>query len=234
MFEKIVSLGCSYSCWRQNFDNGFVDILSNKLGIPYYNFSIPGNSNEEIIYNFNQKYNKGELKNSLILFQITHLTRLAYWDSDKQDLMSLQLKDVAPFIVRENNGTIISNFNVKFNDIGDIGKKDKYDLYRNYYKYAYNDYYEFIKLFNILIHLQSSINLINSKIVFLYFDSYYNNLSEYDNLNLFKPDGMFSSLEWAVKNKMTYSETDFHLSEKGNFEYADKLFEYINTGHSKA
>lgn len=234
MFEKIVAVGCSYSCWRQDFYNGFVDIVANKLGIPYYNFSIPGNSNEEIIYNFNQKYNKGELKNSLILFQTTHLTRLSFWDEDKRDLISLQLKDVAPYITKENDGTIISNFNVKFNDTTNIDKVNKYELYRNYYKYAYNDYYEFIKLFNSLMHLQSSINSINSKIVFLYFDSYYNILSEYNKLNLFKPDGLFSSLEWAVKNKMTYSETDFHLSENGNFVYADKLFEYINMDHNKA
>ncbi len=228
MFKKVVAFGCSYSCWRQDFYTGFVDIIADKFQIPFKNYSLPGNSNEEIIYNFNQRYNNKDLEHTLILFQTTHLTRVAYWDVEQKDLLSLQLRSVVPYLNKDDDDTIVSNFNVKFNDSTNIGKIDRYNLYKDYYKYAYNDYYEFIKLFNNLIHLQSSIKLLNSKIVFLYFDSYYNTLSEYNKLNLFKPDGMFSSLEWAVKNKMTYSENDLHLSEYGNSIYANKLFDYIN------
>ncbi|NDB29927.1 hypothetical protein EB151_10305 [archaeon] len=53
------------------------------------------------------------------------------------------------------------------------------------------------------------------------------------NLNFFKPDGETSSLRWAQKNGLTYSETDYHLSEYGNKVYAEKLLDFINTDQNK-
>ncbi len=88
-------------------------------------------------------------------------------------------------------------------------------------------------MFYNLYHIQSSALTKNNKIVFLYFDEFILPFDLFDNLSLFRPDMDISSLDWAKKNKLTYSETDFHLSEKGNKVYAQKLIEFINKDQNR-
>ncbi len=229
MFEKIFSFGCSYSCWRQDFELGFADIVANKFGIPLVNLSLPGNSNEEILFDFNKKFFSNEINNSLILFQTTHLVRTAYWDKKIDNIVSVQL---SKNVINGNEFTFLkSNDNLKKED--NISSFNKEEFFTDYFFNLHDDLYEYKKLFYNLNHIQSSITQSNNKIVFLHFDDFVLNSKLIDSINFFKPDGETSSLIWARKNNLTYSETDYHLSELGNKIYAEKLIEFINMDRNK-
>jgi hypothetical protein len=214
MIDKVVSLGCSFSCWRQDFNTGFVDTVGRHLSVSWDNTSIPGNSNESIVFEFNQRLHKGDLRNSLILFQTTFLTRYAYYEEKLRRPVSLQKHTSI-----QQEGHIASNFNLFSNDREDISIDfywDKHQFYRDYHKYIYNDGYEFDKLMYQLYHIQNSVEKIGSKIIFLYFDSYYKLTPIVDKINLVRFDNEISCLNWSLENKLNYSDGDLHLSENGN------------------
>ena len=229
MFNKVISFGCSYSCWRQDFDKGFADIVADTLKIPLSNFSLPGNSNEEILFDFNKKFFSNELNNSLILLQTTHLVRTAYWDKKIDNIVSVQL---SKNVIDNNEFTFLkSNDNLKRSD--NISSFNKEEFFTDYFFNLHDDLYEYKKLFYSLNHIQSSINNSSNKIVFLHFDDFQLDSPLINSINFFKPDGEASSLIWARKNSLTYSETDYHLSEIGNKIYAHKLIEFINMDQNK-
>ena len=228
MINKVVSFGCSFSCWRQDFTKGFVDLVADDLGVPFENHSIPGNSNESIQYEFNNRLHKNELKESLILFQTTFLTRLSYYDSKVKRNITFQNLDG-----REPGDFIPTNFSVHFSDLSEIDTIDYYDCKQEYFKlyqsHIHNDVYSLNKLYYDLFNIQSSVEKIGSKIVFLYFDKWYTPSPMIDKINFIKFDRELSCLNWAISNELTYSKNDIHLSEYGNKILAEK----INTGQSK-
>ena len=226
MFNKVFTFGCSYSCWRQDFYTGFADIVAEHYNCSLENWSSPGNSNEEIIYGFNEKFFKNEIFDSLILFQSTHLTRTAYWDNRVNDLVSVKLSQ------NEHCDRFLQSNDVSKTKDGKFIFNEN-EFFDHYFLNIHNDFYEFKKLFYNLYHIQSSALTKNNKIVFLYFDEFVLPFDLFDTLNIFRPDMDLSSLEWAKKNKLTYSETDFHLSERGNRIYAEKLIDFINKDQSK-
>ena len=227
MIKKVVSFGCSFSCWRQDFTKGFVDLVSEDLGVPFENHSIPGNSNENIQYEFNSRLHKNELSDSLILFQSTFLTRLSYYDSKVKQNITFQNLDG-----RESGDYIPTNFSVHFSDLSEIDTIDYYDSKQEYFKlhqsYIHNDVYALNKLYYDLFNIQSSVEKIGSKIVFLYFDKWYTPSPMIDKINFIKFDKELSCLNWAIVNEITYSKTDIHLSEEGNQILAEK----ISKGHN--
>ena len=111
MINSVISFGCSFSCWRLDFAKGFVDLVANHYGVQYQNHSIPGNSNESIINEFNKRYHQYELKDSLILFQPTFLTRYAYFDTKFRQLISLQ-----NLINPHTGDEVVSNFRAMFDE----------------------------------------------------------------------------------------------------------------------
>ena len=229
MIKSVYSFGCSYSCWRQDFYTGFADIVAQHFNVPLQNLSLPGNSNEEIIFEFNKRFFSNEFNDSLILLQTTHLVRTAYWDKGIDDVVSIQLsKNVVNGI--ENIFTK-SNDNLKRKD--NITTFNKQDFYTDYFFNLHDDLFEYKKLFYYLNHIQSSVKNTNNKIVFLHFDDFTLESPLISNLNFFKPDGETSSLIWAQKNRLAYSETDYHLSEYGNKVYAEKLLDFINRDQNK-
>lgn len=229
MFKNVYSFGCSYSCWRQDFYIGFADIVANHFNSKLKNLSLPGNSNEEIIFEFNKRFFSNEISDSLILFQTTHLVRTAYWDTSINNIVSVQL---SKGITDGKEYTFLkSNDNLKKED--NISIFDKRDFFTNYFLNIHNDEYEYKKLLYHLNHIQSSVNKSNNKIVFLHFDNFIIDSPLINELNFFKPDGDISSLNWAIKNKLTYSETDYHLSEYGNKVYAEKLLDFVNKDQNR-
>ena len=229
MFKNVYSFGCSYSCWRQDFYIGFADIVANHFNSKLKNLSLPGNSNEEIIFEFNKRFFSNEISDSLILFQTTHLVRTAYWDTNINNIVSVQL---SKGITDGKEYTFLkSNDNLKKED--NISIFDKRDFFTNYFLNIHNDEYEYKKLLYHLNHIQSSVNKSNNKIVFLHFDNFIIDSPLINELNFFKPDGDISSLNWAIKNKLTYSETDYHLSEYGNKVYAEKLLDFANKDQNR-
>ena len=227
MINSIISFGCSFSCWRHDFTKGFVDLVANDYGVQYQNHSIPGNSNESIIYEFNKRYHQYELKDSLILFQPTFLTRYAYYDSKFRNLISLQN------MVNPNNGDeVVSNFQAMFGDGNGESiefYEKKLELFRDYQKYLYNDDYEYNKLLYSLYNIQSSVEKIGSKIIFIYFDTWYKSTPMFNKINFLRFGNELSCLNWAKKNDLTYSKEDLHLSEEGNKVLAEKI---LSMGHS--
>lgn len=227
MIKKVVSFGCSFSCWRQGFSKGFVDLVSDKLGVEFENHSIPGNSNEAIQYEFNKRYHSNELNNSLILFQTTFLTRISYFDTKVKRLLSLQNT------VNNNIDSITSNFNVMFSefreDLTIENYKEKQEYFKYYQSFIHNDTYSLNKLYYDLYNIQSSVEKINSKIVFLYFDNWYSSSPILNKINFVKFGQELSCLNWAISNQLTYSKKDLHLSEEGN----KLLAQIISKGHSK-
>ncbi len=229
MFKSVYSFGCSYSCWRQDFYTGFADIVSEHFNSTLKNLSLPGNSNEEIIFEFNKRFFSNEINESLILFQTTHLVRTAYWDKTVDNIVSVQL---SKGVSNDNEFVWIkSNDNLKIEN--NLSKFNKEDFFTNYFFNLHDDIFEYKKLFYYLNHIQSSVNNSSNKIVFLHFDDFDLNSPLINSLNFFKPDGESSSLKWAQKNGLTYSETDYHLSEYGNKVYAEKLLEFINMDQNK-
>lgn len=228
MINKVVSFGCSFSCWRQDFTKGFVDLVADELGVPFYNHSIPGNSNESIQYEFNSRLHKNELNDSLILLQSTFLTRLSYYDSKVKRNITFQNLDG-----REETYYAPTNFNVHFSDLNEMDTIDYYDSKQEYFKlyqlYIHNDVYNINKLYYDLFNIQSSVEKIGSKIVFLYFDKWYTPSPMINKINFIKFDGELSCLNWAIKNNLTYSKKDLHLSEEGN----KILASIISRGHNK-
>jgi len=229
MFKNVYSFGCSYSCWRQDFYTGFVDIVAEHFNSTLKNLSLPGNSNDEIIFEFNKRFFSNHINESLILFQTTHLVRTAYWDKTVDNIVSVQL---SKGVSNDNEFVWIkSNDNLKVED--NLSKFNKEDFFTNYFFNLHDDIFEYKKLFYYLNHIQSSVNNSSNKIVFLHFDDFDLNSPLINSLNFFKPDGESSSLKWAQKNGLTYSETDYHLSEYGNKVYAEKLLEFINMDQNK-
>ncbi len=231
MFSKVFSFGCSYSCWRQDFHTGFVDIIAKTYNCPLENWSSPGNSNEEIIFGFNKKFFGNEIFDSLILFQTTHTIRTAYWEKRLKDLVSVKL--TSNTLDEEEYTFLQTNDVLKTGDGSFIFEEDQKDYFEQYFSKFYDESYEYKKLVYNLHHIQSSAINKNNKIIFLYFDNIISDFHLLHGLNLFKPDGSLSSLEWSLSNKHTYSENDFHLSENGNKVYAEKLIEFINKDQSK-
>jgi hypothetical protein len=227
MINKVVSFGCSFSCWRQDFTKGFVDLVADELGVPFHNHSIPGNSNENIQYEFNSRLHKNELSDSLILFQSTFLTRLSYYDSKVKRNISFQNLDG-----RQKGDFIPTNFNVHFSDLNEMDIIDYYNSKQEYFKlyqsYIHNDVYALNKLYYELFNIQSSVEKIGSKIIFLYFDKWYTPSHMIDKINFIKFDKELSCLNWAISNDLTYSKKDIHLSEEGNRILAEK----ISKGHN--
>jgi hypothetical protein len=228
MINKIVSFGCSFSCWRQDFAKGFVDLVANYYEVPYLNYSIPGNSNESIQNEFNTKLNQYELNDSLILFQTTFLTRLSYYDSKVKRNITFQNLDG-----RQKTDYIPTNFMVHFSDLNEMDTIENYAYKQEYFKlyqsYIHNDAYALNKLYYDLFNIQSSVEKIGSKIIFLYFDEWYATSPMLNKLNFIRFGNELSCLNWAKKNNLTYSKEDLHLSEEGNRVLAEKL---INMGRS--
>ena len=103
------------------------------------------------------------------------------------------------------------------------------ELFRDYQKYLYNDDYEYNKLLYSLYNIQSSVEKIGSKIIFIYFDTWYKSTPMFNKINFLRFGNELSCLNWAKKNELTYSKEDLHLSEEGNKVLAEKI---INMGRS--
>jgi hypothetical protein len=136
-------------------------------------------------------------------------------------------------MVNPNRGDeVISNFRVMFdeneNESIEFYEK-KIQLYRDYQKYLYNDDYEYNKLIYSLYNIQSSVEKIGSKIIFIYFDTWYKSTPMFNKINFLRFENELSCLNWAKKNNLTYSKEDLHLSEEGNKVLAEKI---INMGRS--
>ncbi len=228
MIKKVVSFGCSFSCWRQNFSKGFVDLVADDLGVPFENNSSPGNSNEAIINEFNKRYHQYELKDSLILFQPTYLTRLSYYDTTIKRLLTFQNAAGA-----EDAEFTPTNFYVMFPHLMDSDVIKNYNLKQDYFKlyqnYIHDDGYEYEKLLYSLYNIQSSVEKLGSKIIFIYFDTWYKSTPMLNKINFIRFGNELSCLNWAIANELTYSKKDLHLSEEGN----EVLAKLINKGHNK-
>ena len=228
MFKKVVSFGCSFSCWRQDFQTGFVDEIAKKLNVPFNNYSLPGNSNDAIIFEFNEKLRNEDLSNSLILFQTTFLTRQSYYEEKLNKVLSFQLP-----IVNKNaisSETVGSNYNL-FSFTNNPNKDldmfpEKEDAYRNNIKYLYNDAYEYKRLLNGLYHIKNTIEKINSKVIFIYFDSFETSHPFLSEMNFVRfENNTLNCSKWIADNGLNYSEGDLHLSEKGNIILADYIYD---------
>ena len=228
MFKKVVSFGCSFSCWRQDFQTGFVDEIAKKLNVPFNNYSLPGNSNDAIIFEFNEKLRNEDLSNSLILFQTTFLTRQSYYEEKLNKVLSFQLP-----IVNKNaisSETVGSNYNL-FSSTNNPNKDldmfpEKEDAYKNNIKYLYNDAYEYKRLLNGLYHIKNTIEKINSKVIFIYFDSFETSHPFLSEMNFVRfENNTLNCSKWIADNGLNYSEGDLHLSEKGNIVLADYIYE---------
>ncbi len=215
MIKKIVSFGCSFSCWRQDFTKGFVDLVAEDLGVPFDNHSLPGNSNESIQNEFNKRLHQSELNDSLILLQTTFLTRLSYYDSKVKRNITFQNLDG-----REKGDYIPTNFMVHFSDLNEMDTIEHYGYKQEYFKlyqsYIHNDVYAINKLYYDLFNIQSSVEKIGSKIIFLYFDKWYTPSLMLNKINFIKFGNELSCLNWAITNGLTQSNRDMHLSEEGN------------------
>lgn len=227
MFKKVVSFGCSFSCWRQDFQTGFVDEIAKKLNVPFNNYSLPGNSNDAIIFEFNERLRNEDLSNSLILFQTTFLTRQSYYEEKLNKVLSFQLP-----IVNKNaisSETVGSNYNL-FSFTNNPNKDldmfpEKEDAYRNNIKYLYNDAYEYKRLLNGLYHIKNTIEKINSKVIFIYFDSFETSHPFLSEMNFVRfENNTLNCSKWIADNGLNYSEGDLHLSEKGNIILADYIY----------
>jgi hypothetical protein len=228
MFKKVVSFGCSFSCWRQDFNTGYVDEIAKRLNVPFQNYSLPGNSNDDIIFEFNNQLSNNDLSNSLILFQTTFLTRFSYYENKLARLLTFQLP-----VINKNNietDTAPSNFTLFLTDEDPLTYLDawneKSDTYLNYIKYFYSDVYEYKKLLNQLYHIKNTIEKINSKVIFIYFDSFETSHPFLSEMNFVRfENNTLNCSKWANDNNLTFSETDSHLSEKGNIVLADYIFD---------
>jgi hypothetical protein len=227
MFKKVVSFGCSFSCWRQNFNTGYVDEIAKRLNVPFENHSLPGNSNDAIIFEFNEKLHNSDLSNSLILFQTTFLTRYSYYEEKINKPLSFQLPILNSNSIDTN--AVGSNYNLfssnNPNDNLDLFA-EKEDVYRNYIKYFYSDSYEYKKLLNQLYHIKNTIEKINSKVIFIYFDSFERWHPFLSEMNFVRfQNNSINCSKWIMDNSLNYSEGDLHLSEKGNIILADYIFD---------
>jgi hypothetical protein len=228
MFKKVVSFGCSFSCWRQGFNTGYVDEIANRLNVPFQNYSLPGNSNDDIIFEFNTQLSGNDLSNSLILFQTTFLTRLSYYETKLARLLTFQLP------VNNNNNIVANNAGSNFTLFGGNENPatyldawdEKSDTYLNYIKYFYSDVYEYKRLLNQLYHIKNTIEKMNSKVIFIYFDSFETSHPFLSEMNFVRfENNTLNCSKWAKDNNLTFSETDLHLSEKGNIVLADYIFD---------
>jgi hypothetical protein len=228
MFKKVVSFGCSFSCWRQNFNTGYVDEIAKRLNVPFQNYSLPGNSNDAIIFEFNERLYSEDLSYSLILFQTTFLSRYSYYEEKIAKLLSFQLPILNSASISDD--LVGSNYNLfsptnDFNTELDLFDK-KEDAYRNYIKYFYNDSYEYKRLLNQLYHIKNTIEKINSKVIFLYFDSFETWHPFLSEMNFVKfQNNSINCSKWITDNKLNYSEDDLHLSENGNIILADYIYD---------
>ena len=107
--------------------------------------------------------------------------------------------------------------------------KEKQEYFKYYQSYIHNDVYSLNKLYFDLYNIQSSVEKIRSKIIFLYFDNWYLPSPILNKINFVKFGNELSCLNWAISNELTYSKKDLHLSEDGN----KILSQHISKGHSK-
>ena len=229
MFKKVVSFGCSFSCWRQGFQTGFVDEIAKKLNVPFNNYSLPGNSNDAIIFQFNEKLHTENLSNSLILFQTTFLTRQSYYEEKLNNVVSFQLPIISDVLIEETtigrNHSLFSSDKLNPNDELDMFAQ-KENAYKNNIKYLYNDAYEYKRLLNGLYHIKNTIEKINSKVIFIYFDSFETSHPFLSEMNFVRfENNTLNCSKWIADNGLNYSEGDLHLSEKGNIVLADYIYE---------
>ena len=233
MKNKIIISGCSYSAYA-GFGTSYGDGLK-RCGYDVYNIAWSGQSNESIIKKIYDCIINEDVKDCLIICQLTYTHRMGWFHSFIKRWVDYQPKHFNP--IPEYN---VENNNIKFeiaiDDVymeggtipmpNDVTNKEYIILskmYKTWLEYVYDE----TEMFNYLLYkidtLKAYVESTGNKIQFIFWPDIQNKtqLEEIKKRNFLNVDGEYSMLKWSIKNKLIDGST--HLSKNGHIVFSNIL-----------
>jgi hypothetical protein len=245
MKNKLIISGCSYS--QAGVDSNphinWSNILKKEYKYDLVQLAIAGQSNESItkkVYDFIIKHN---LKDSLIICQLTYTHRIGWWHSIANQWSDYQPNyiNVIPDIDEETDRvTFVHKMAMRDENPrsmfpkGNVTKK-QYDELSNMYLTWLTYVYDEDEMFKYLLYridtLKSYVEESGNKILFIYWPDIKNEfqLNELKKRNFFNIDSEYSILKWSTKNKLI--DYTSHLSYDGNIVFSNILNSYLENNN---
>jgi hypothetical protein len=237
MNNKLIVSGCSYSAHAGQ--KPYPDILK-KHGYGVYNMAWCGASNESIIKKIYDCIEKNDVKESLILCQLTYTHRIGWYHNFVKrwiDYQPKRLQTIPKYDVQSD--TI--NFEITTEEtymeggsfhLSEDVNKDDYKILTNMYKTWLEYVYDEDEMFNYLLYkidtLTSYVESKNNKIKFIYWPEIKNKkyLEQIEKREFFNVDGEYSMLKWSTKNDIIDSAS--HLTKDGHNILSSKIDTFIS------
>lgn len=240
MQNKLIASGCSYSSNTGNIP--YPDILK-KYGYGVYNMAWCGASNESIIKKIYDCIKKNNVKESLVLCQLTYTHRIGWYHNFANKWIDYQPKYIQTIPDYDiENDKIIFNVSTKetFMEDGDFAipkdiPKKEYDILTNMYKTWLEYVYDENEMFNYLLYkidtLKTFVESTGNKIQFIYWPDISDvlQLNEMSKRNFFNIDGEYSMLKWSTKNNLLDGTS--HLNKNGHNILSTKIIDYITNNN---
>ena len=244
--KKIILAGCSYTIntWSDveplTPPYTFGGFLQHKYNLNVDHIAVSGNSNDASIKQIYDYVKDNEVKDSIIVFQVTHLHRIGgeFNFLDKWINLQPQILDDETFTLDSintheiENSEIVGTDYMNLPDIDEWPTMDSYtrnkiiEYYKLWLQLRYDDFNEFKELLFKIDLLKGYLSQSNNKLLLIYwpdiYPKYQDSLKEY---NFFKIDEEYSMLRWSKKNNVIGKDT--HLIKEGHELLSDKLYNHI-------
>lgn len=243
MTNNIIVSGCSYSAYA-GFGVSYGDNLK-RCGYNVFNMAWNGQSNESIIKKIYDYITKENLKDSLIICQLTYTHRMGWFHSSVKRWVDYQPKymQTIPEYSVENDSVKFEIFlDETFMEDGiwgtpkDINKED-YKILTKMYKTWLQYVYDEDEMFNYLLYkidtLKSFVESTNNEIEFIFWPEIQNEiqLTEIKRRNFFNIGNEYSMLKWSIKNKLV--DNTSHLTKEGHITFSNILDNKIIKNYPK-
>jgi len=228
MKNKVIVSGCSYSAFIAGNAEIYPIILKRKYNYDVFNMAWSGQSNESIIKKIYDCIVNENVKDSLIICQLTWLHRMGWYHSIVNRWVDYQPKFIKT-IPKYDTDTDLVSFKISMDETfmegGEEGKpkdfnKEDYrtltNMYKTWLEYVYDEDAMFDYLMYKIDLLKTFVESKGNKIKFIYWPDLTDNikLQKLKNREFFNLENEYSMLRWSTKNNLV-DETS-HLSDKGH------------------
>lgn len=237
MKNKIIISGCSYSAYA-GFATSYGDNLK-RYGYDVHNMAWNGQSNESIIKKIYDYIINENLKDSLIICQLTYTHRIGWFHSSVKRWIDYQpkyLQTIPEYNVENDSVKFEVSMDETFMEDGEWGTPkdvsiDEYKVLTKLYKTWLEYVYDEDEMFNYLLYkidtLKAYVESTGNKIEFIYWPDIQNkkHLNEIKKRNFLNINGEYSMLKWSTKNKLV--DDTSHLNKNGHIIFSNILDDKI-------
>jgi hypothetical protein len=244
--KKIILAGCSYTIntWSDGEPLSppytFGGFLQHKYNLNVDHIAVSGNSNEASIKQIYNYIKDNDVKDSTIIFQVTHLHRIGgefnflnKWINLQPQILddeTFTLDDINTHEIKDSE--IVATDYMNLPDVDEWPELDSYtrnkiiEYYKLWLQLRYDDFHQFKDLLFKIDLLKAYLSQFNNKLLLIYWpdvnSTYKDSLKEY---NFLKIDGEYSMLRWSKKNNVIGKDT--HLIKVGHELLSDDLYKHI-------